>query len=86
MSGGAVVAVIWLLVFIIGVVVGVIAVIALSVTRKDRKDRKDRGDRDDDLWPERDHGASGIPGHWDGGMLAEDRPQWPDGPDDEGKS
>jgi hypothetical protein len=83
MSGGAVVAVIWLLVFIIGVVVGVIAVIALSVTRKDRKDRKDR---DDDLWPERDHGASGIPGHWDGGMLAEDRPQWPDGPDDEGKS
>jgi hypothetical protein len=89
MSAGTVVAVIWVLVFIIGVVVGVIAIIALSVLRKDRKDRQGPDDPDDwpdDLWPERDHGVSGIAGRWDF------RPRWPDDPaapdrrTDEGKS
>jgi hypothetical protein len=79
MSGNAVVAGIWVLVFIVGVVVGVIAIIALSAVRKDRNDQQRPGDPDDpfdDQWAERDHGGSGIAGHWD------DRPHWP-GPQDE---
>jgi hypothetical protein len=74
MRAEAIVAVIWLLVFVIGVVVGVIAIIALSTIRKDGNDRHGP-DPEDDRWPERDHGVSGIPGRWEGG----ERPRWPDG-------
>jgi hypothetical protein len=70
MSSDAVIAVIWVLVFIIGVGVGIMAIIALSVMRKDRKDREG----EDDQYPERDHGVSGIAGHWDAS------PHWPDAP------
>jgi hypothetical protein len=74
------VAVLWLLVFIIGVVVGIIAIIALGTMRKDQPDPEH------DLWPERDHGASGIPGHWDGGLLTDERPHWPEASDSDGTS
>jgi hypothetical protein len=78
MSGGAVIAVIWVIVFVIGVAVGVVAIIALSAMRDDGKHQQEPDDPDDlldDLWPERDHGASGIPGRWDGTRLS-----WPDAP------
>jgi hypothetical protein len=85
----AAVAIIWLVVFIIGVGVGVMAVIALSVVRKG----PDGGDGPpgpddllDDRWPERDHGASGIAGHWTGYGAGRDQPRWPEAPDDEGTS
>jgi hypothetical protein len=77
MSSGVVIAVIWLVVFIIGVVVGVMGIVALSAMRKDHKDEEGEDDPDDrwnDQWLERDHGVSGIAGHWDAS------PHWPDAP------
>lgn len=74
MSGDEVVAIVWLIVFAIGVVVGVIVIIALSALRDDRKNRSEPEDPDD-MWPERDHAISGIPGHWD-----DTRPYWPNQP------
>jgi hypothetical protein len=78
----AAIAIIWLVVFIIGVGVGVMAVIALSVVRKG-PDGHDGPPGPDDLvdnrWPERDHGASGIAGHWTGTGYGpgDDRPYGP---------
>jgi hypothetical protein len=77
MTGGMVVAIIWVIVFIIGVAVGVITIVALSALRKDKKDPpgpRPGPDDPDDEWLERDHGVSGIAGHWDIG------PRWPDEP------
>jgi|GEM_PF-4341466 len=83
MTAGVTVAVIWLIVFIIGVLTGVIAIIALSAKRKNEQNRRGSAESPEDRWPGRDYGASGIPGHWGGGTRAEDRPHWPDEPDNE---
>ena len=82
MSPAAVVAVIWLLVFIIGVVVGVIAIIALATLRKERGP-DDPDDNYEDQWPAREHGVSGIPGHWEGGQRHRWPQSWPEGPADD---
>lgn len=97
MSADAVVAIIFVVIFIIGVTVGYIVVIALSAVRADRKavqgppgepgsTRRPRFpgilndpavlDEPDDENPERNSGASGIPGHWDS-VTSDDRPRWP---------
>jgi hypothetical protein len=82
MRAEAVIAFIWLAVFIVGVVVGVIGVIALSTMRKDGNDQPGPEDPDEDRWPERDHGVSGIPGRWAGDRGR--RPHWPEEPDTRG--
>ncbi len=80
MSPGTVVALIFLVIFIIGVAVGVISVIALSALREDRRRAVLRdvrgqaelpGSDDDDIT-----GPSGVPGHWDD-VISGDRPRWP---------
>lgn len=80
MSPGTVVALIFLVIFIIGVAVGVIAVIALSALRTDRRQAALRDLRDPGELPDLDEdditGPSGVPGHWDD-VTSGDRPHWP---------
>jgi len=71
MSPGAVVAIVFVVIFIIGVGVGVIAVIALSALRAERNTSSKARDP-----AELSRGATGVPGHWDG-MNSDDRPRWP---------
>jgi len=71
MSPGAVVAIVFVVIFIIGVGVGVIAVIALSALRAERNDELTSSDPAD-----LGRGATGVPGHWDG-MISDDRSPWP---------
>jgi hypothetical protein len=73
MSGGAVVAIVVVLFFAIGVTVGVIAMIALSTVRRERG-LGEPGDETAGIAT----GASGIPGHWEGG-LADEPASWPGG-------
>jgi hypothetical protein len=72
MSPGAVVAIIFVVIFIIGIGVGVIAVIALSALRAERNDELTTGDP-----AELSRGATGVPGHWDGMNSDDDRSRWP---------
>jgi hypothetical protein len=81
MSGGAVVAIVVTLFFIIGITVGIITVVALSTLRKERvgvrppvsaRFRRDApadpavpDDPEDDV-DDQDAAVSGVPGHWDG--------------------
>jgi hypothetical protein len=71
MSPGAVVAIVFVVIFIIGVGVGVIAVIALSALRAERNTNSTARDP-----AELSRGATGVPGHWDG-MISDDRSPWP---------
>jgi hypothetical protein len=73
-SGGAVVAIVVALFFVIGVTVGVIAVIALSAVRREREHLV--RDETDNETAASILGASGIPGHWDG-APSDDRPPRP---------
>ncbi|HEX6525038.1 MAG TPA: hypothetical protein VF070_34295 [Streptosporangiaceae bacterium] len=87
MSPGTVVALIFLVIFIIGVAVGVIAVIALSALRADRRRAmlmdmsgpEEPSDFDEDDIT----GPSGVPGHWDD-VVSGDRPRWPRRDNDHG--
>jgi hypothetical protein len=79
MSAVAVVAIVFVIIFIIGVTVGYIVVIALSALRADRKAVQGGPavlDEPEDEDTDRNSGASGIPGHWDS-VTSEDRPRWP---------
>jgi hypothetical protein len=87
MSPGTVVALIFLVIFIIGVAVGVVAVIALSALRADRRyplsgqrltALRDMREPDElsDLDEDDITGPSGVPGHWDD-VSSADRPRWP---------
>jgi hypothetical protein len=78
-SAAAVVAVVFVIIFIIGVTVGYIVVIALSALRADRKAVQGGPkvlDEPDDDETDRNSGGSGIPGHWDS-VTSDDRPRWP---------
>lgn len=77
MSPGTVVALIFLVIFIIGVAVGVISVIALSALRSDRRRAVRSGPEELPDFDEDDiTGPSGVPGHWDD-VISGDRPRWP---------
>lgn len=82
MSAEVVVAVVFVIIFVIGVTVGFISVIALSSVRADKRTelRKPRGPRGpvelEDPGEDEVTGVSGTPGHWDG-ATSEDGPRWP---------
>ncbi len=74
MSGGAVVAIVVMLFFVIGITVGFITVVALSALRREQRGQRrlisprygpDVLDEPGNDIDDQDPGVSGVPGHWD---------------------